>query len=253
LSGSGDYDDEMLRRAGLDDTTIDDLLSGRVALDHLRDGRVTDRVDLGLLVTFLEDARSVARRSAPTPSTELAAILGAGLSSPGPVAAAERIRMRDRIAGLGAAAKAAIGVGVAVAAVTAAGAVGALPGPAQHAVSATVKAVTPFEFPDHASSHADFGKTVSSDATGATDGQHGVDGQSVSSTAANNGLDVARQTPAGDHVPSSVPPAHSDESSSSESSGHADDASTNRSSAGDNASDTPGADHVPPSIPPRDR
>lgn len=45
------------------------------------------------------------------------------------------------------AAKAGFGISAAAAAVTAGGAAGVLPAPAQHGVAATVSAVTPFSFP----------------------------------------------------------------------------------------------------------
>lgn len=122
------------------------------------------------------------------------------------------------IAGLSVAAKATFGVTMAAASVTAAGAAGALPAPAQNAVSAAVEAVTPFSFPDKANDKADFGGKVSTDAR---DG--GVDGKEVSEDAkqngeanradgagqptdpGQNGLDKANTTPAAGHVPTSVP------------------------------------------------
>jgi hypothetical protein len=102
-----------------------------------------------------------------------------------------------------------------------------LPDPAQHAVAKVVSAATPFSFPDKASDKAGHGRTVSTDATGASDGVRGVDGQAVSdaktppgtpaggpaTTAANGvgantgatGLDRANETPAAGNAPTSVP------------------------------------------------
>jgi len=76
----------------------------------------------------------------------------------------------ELLAGLSVATKAALGISMATAAaVTAGGAAGVLPGPAQGAVATTVEAVTPFSFPDGANAKADFGGTVATDkASGGT-------------------------------------------------------------------------------------
>lgn len=174
-----------------------------------------------------------------------------------------------KLAGLGMAAKAGMGLTLAAASTTAAGAVGVLPEPAQHAVATVVAAATPFTFPDKAHDNAGLGATVSVDATGASDATPGVDGQAVSDAAktghggedstiaddagdgndadgdrggakatgvgpssGTTGLDRANQTPAAGHVPTSVPGPQS-------------------SSTGlDRAEETPAADRVPSSAPP---
>ncbi|HEX2699300.1 MAG TPA: hypothetical protein VHM89_03750, partial [Acidimicrobiales bacterium] len=194
------------------------------------------------LASFAEKLRSVASGPVPAPSAMLATMLAEGFSTekgdllataasnvPGPATQAVGLptwRKRRRvvgefIVGLSVGAKAAFGISMAAASVTAAGAAGALPAPAQHVVSAAVEATTPFEFPDRANDKADFGKRVSTDAR---DG--GVDGKVISEEAKHNGdahradgaghgnkptdlgqngLDQANGTPAAGHVPTSLP------------------------------------------------
>lgn len=123
-----------------------------------------------------------------------------------------------KLTGLGLAAKVGLGLTMAAASATGAGAAGVLPDAAQHAVAEAVSAVTPFEFPDEANDKADFGDTVSTDAT---DEDKGVDGGTVSDDAkrqgddagvpadagsqGQTGIDQADETPAADSTPSSVP------------------------------------------------
>lgn len=152
------------------------------------------------------------------------------------------------IAGLSVATKAAFGISMAAASVTAAGAAGALPAPAQNAVSAAVEAATPFSFPDKANDNADFGGKVSTDAH---DG--GVDGKEVSEDAkrngdahradagkptdpGQNGIDQANTTPAAGHVPTSLP------------SGQPATAGAGSTGLG-TANGTPAAGHTPESVP----
>lgn len=274
MSDSDDYHEEMFNARGLDDDVIDAILSGRDP----------GGADLAALVTFADQARAVARGPVPVPSPALASILTNGLpgdagGAPGREATAitapkKSTRKRAAaqfLAGLSIGAKVALGAGIAAASVTAAGAAGVLPEGLQHTVASTVSAVTPFEFPDQANTHADHGKTTSSDATGASDGQPGVDPHSVSSGAADNGLTTASQTPAGDHVPTSVPagppadPGAQSSNSSNADSAHPDTTNSDRSNsehgtpppdpgapvspANDTASATPGGAHLPPSVP----
>ena len=146
----------------------------------------------------------------------------------------------ELLAGLSVAAKAGFGITAA----------GVLPAPAQHSVAATVEAVTPFSFPDKANAKADFGGTVSTDAT---DG--GVDGKAVSTDAKLNaeatlnaelnrpadpgqkGLDQANATPAAGRAPTAVP------------SGRPATAGTQSSAGLTTAASTPAAGHVPTSVP----
>ncbi len=160
-----------------------------------------------------------------------------------------------------------LGLTLVVASTTAAGAVGVLPAPAQHAVATAVDAATPFTFPDsekeakkvkEAKEKSNFGATVSADATGASDGVPGVDGQAVSdaaknkaksdetdngvgpSTAGSKGLDRARETPAAGHVPTSVPAR----------SGAADTPGSPAANGLGTANSTPAAGKAPTSVPP---
>lgn len=64
-----------------------------------------------------------------------------------------------------------------------------LPDAAQHAVAEAVCAVTPFEFPDEVNDKADFGDTVSTDAT---DEDNGVDGGTVSDDAKPDGTPTSQ-------------------------------------------------------------
>lgn len=147
--------------------------------------------------------------------------------------------------------KAAIGMGFAAASLTAAGAAGALPGPAQHMVASTIAAVTPWTFPEKASDHADFGRTVSTDAhDGGVDGKvvsdaakHKHDGDGTEDTATTDdtrqtGLDRAGETPAAGHVPTSLPGANADGSGSGPS-----------ATGEDRVGETPAADHHPEAPP----
>lgn len=161
----------------------------------------------------------------------------------------------ELLAGLSVATKAAFGISMATAAaVTAGGAAGVLPGPAQGAVATTVEAVTPFSFPEQADPKTEFGGTV---ATDATDG--GVDGPTVSAEAklqgeanrpadtgstagrpaapGQQGLDQANSTPAAGRVPTAVP------------TGRPATAGTQSSTGLDTASSTPAAGHVPTAVP----
>lgn len=147
----------------------------------------------------------------------------------------------------GLAAKLALGVGVAAAGVGGAGAAGVLPGPVQDVVSTAVSAVTPFDLStDDKMKDAkdatdglddlenddgddtggkpgldtnpknDFGKAVSADARGESDGVRGVDGQAVSEVARNKnddkpnggsstGRNDAKKTPASSQGQNSRP------------------------------------------------
>jgi len=257
-------------------------------LDAILDGRDTGRPDVAPLAAFVAEVRELGSGPVPEPSLALASLLKHGVpvdesgslrpaavgNLPGREAKAAASRRTRRstaarfVAGLGVGAKVALGVGVAAAGVGVAGAAGALPGPVQHAAAVTVSAVTPFEFPDEADSHADHGKTTSSDATGASDDQNGVNGQSVSSSAADSGSSTASETPAGDHGPVSVPvgpPADPGSQRSNSSNSDNSNSSNSNSSSGehgppadpgsqssnglDTSSGTPGGAHVPPSVP----
>lgn len=233
------------------------------ALDALLNGGSSAQPGLDWLLPFVADLEKASQEPAPVVRPALALLLqqgfspesgtapaaapqgavptGAAPAATGPATAAmppspstERPFLRpvlrgalSRAGGLSLLAKAGLGLGLIAASSTAAGAAGVLPGPAQHVVATVVGAATPFSFPDKASDKADHGRTVSSDATGASDGVRGVDGGDVSgavratpSTSAGGGtttgdpvgpstgatgLDRANETPAAGHVPTSVP------------------------------------------------
>lgn len=257
MSGSDDYDSEMFRPHPLDDATIEAFFIGQGA-----DG------ELAPLAGFVDNVRSVASGPVPVPSVRLAAMLAKGFSTesgdrlvtaasnvPGPARQAaglpkrrkKKMMVAELLAGLSVAAKAAFGLTAAAAAVTAGGAAGVLPGPAQHAVATGVEAVTPFTFPDEADDKAEFGGTVSTDARNS-----GVDGKAVSADAranagasagaqpsdpGQNGLDQANTTPAAGHAPTSVP------------SGRPASAGAQASTGLGVAGSTPAAGHVPTSVP----
>lgn len=125
---------------------------------------------------------------------------------------------------LGAVGKAGLGATVAAAGVLGAGAAGALPGPADDAVRSAIETVSPVDFDASDDSPERFGGQVSADATGASDGENGVDGPSVAATApgaqhraddaapddppgttGETGLTRANQTPAAPHAPEVAP------------------------------------------------
>lgn len=165
-----------------------------------------------------------------------------------------------------------LGLTLVAASTTAAGAVGVLPAPAQHVVATAVDAATPFTFPDSeketkaakeakaakaAKEKSNFGTTVSADATGASDGVPGVNGEAVSDAAKNKaksdetsngvgantgskGLDRARETPAAGHVPPSVPARN----------GAADAAGSPAANGLGTANGTPAAGKAPTGVPP---
>ncbi len=99
------------------------------------------------LAAFVEDLRTMAGGPAPEPRPGLVTVMRQGASAPNTSPPGRRKMLVNTFVG-SLAAKLALGVGVAAASVTAAGAAGVLPEPAQHAVAAVVGAATPFELPD---------------------------------------------------------------------------------------------------------
>jgi len=254
VSGSGDYDTEMLRNHPLDDAAIEAFFTGQPVGE-----------ELAPLAGFVKDLRSMASGPVPVPSMQLSKMLAEGFSTangdllvtaasnvPGPAPQAaglpkwrkKKMMIAELLAGLSVAAKAGFGITAAAAAVTAGGAAGVLPGPAQHGVAVTVEAVTPFSFPDKANVKADFGGTVSTDAT-----EGGVDGGTVSTDAklngelnrpaapGQNGLDQANTTPAAGHAPTAVP------------SGRPATAGSQSTAGLTTAASTPAGAHVPTAVP----
>lgn len=137
----------------------------------------------------------------------------------------------SKLVSLSLAAKIGIGITVATASVAGAGAAGVLPDQANERARDAIEALTPVEFDSQADDHRkdagdpagsrgdNFGSVVSSDATGESDGEPGVDGSEISSLAPgaahrpadtgqaqagqpeSTGTDQATETPAADHVP----------------------------------------------------
>jgi hypothetical protein len=129
----------------------------------------------------------------------------------------------SKLVSLGLAAKVGLGVTVATASVAGAGAAGILPAQANERARDAIEAVTPVEFDEPAGDHGDdnFGGVVSSDATGESDGEPGVDGSEISEMAPGaahrpsdpgqapaqggapdaTGLDQATETPAAPSLP----------------------------------------------------
>ena len=129
--------------------------------------------------------------------------------------------LAGRVAGLGLVAKLGLGTSIAAAGVAGAGAAGVLPAGASNAVRDAIEAVSPVEFDNNSGGGTtSFGDRVSSDATGQSDGEKGVDGQRIAEQApgaanrpvggpgdgspgqsAETGLSRANQTPAAGHAP----------------------------------------------------
>ncbi len=224
------------------------------ALEALLSGAPSAQSGFDWLVPFVENLEKASQEPAPVVRPALALLLKEGLppvngtnplaTGPAPAAmppapSTERPVVRPvlrgalgRLAGLSLVAKAGLGFSLAAASTTAAGAAGVLPGPAQQAVARVVGAATPFNFPDNASDKADQGRNVSADATGASDGEAGVDGKAVS--------DAARTTPGNGSTPAGTPP---------------NDTAVGPSETGatglDRANETPAAGNVPTSVPGR--
>lgn len=205
MSDPGDHVPEMTPAPLLDDLTIDALVDGSPAprgLDQLG--------------AFAAVVRSVGDRPPPRPSPELAALLTRGAqdvaalqTTPIPRRATRR-SVLAKAAGLGLAAKIGFGTTAVAAGVVGAGAAGVLPGGADRVVRDAIEVVTPVEFTDRAdrlddrdgeadpvdtdgpadtgdagvpSLPGEHGDRVSSDATGESDGEPGVDGPTVAEQA----------------------------------------------------------------------
>jgi hypothetical protein len=179
------------------------------------------------LAAFAEQLRALGEGPVPPASHELTDLLygreavGDGTivaAGPGPGGRDGRTgRSRRR---LGPLAKVGIGTTLAVASATVAGAAGILPAAANRAVQGAIEVVSPLQFGHDDEDHDDnFGSRVSSDATGESDGENGVDGQEISDEtpgaghraqgsegetpgqSGETGLDRANQTPAAPNAP----------------------------------------------------
>jgi hypothetical protein len=246
---SGDNDCDMPPTGLLDDETIEAIVAG-------------DEVDARFdqLVAFARHVRTVGDDPPPPPSPALEAVFaGSDVARHGRTSSPSRRRFAGalgKVAGLGLAAQVGLGASVAAAGVVAAGAGGVLPGPATNGVRSAIEAVTPIEFGGSGASDEParrddpnrFGDRVSSDATGESDGDPGVDGGEISDEAPgaahrpphaggseNRGQDRAAETPAGSNQSDqAVDPGQSEGSSSSGGSDDTDDPPSG-------VDDTPGA------------
>lgn len=200
MSLASDHDAEF-GGTDVDDAAIEALCTGDDAGDELAE-----------LAAFADELHGRGSGPVPVPSVRLAAMLAGGFatgegdlpataatSRSGPVVGLagrptgrKARRIGEVLAGLSVAARATFAASMAAASVTAAGAAGILPDPAQGAVSAAVEAVTPFSFPGTAPGDADPGGRV---VTGAGDG--GVDGTAVGE-GAGEGEEVVRGDGDGD-------------------------------------------------------
>ncbi len=99
------------------------------------------------LAAFVDDLRIIGSGPAPEPRPGLVAVMRQGPSDPVVSTPGRRKMLVKTVVG-SLAAKLAFGVGAAAASVTAAGAAGVLPDPAQHVVASVVGATTPFALPD---------------------------------------------------------------------------------------------------------
>lgn len=169
MSFSCDEGGEMQRTDALDDLPDE-------AIESLLAGRAVPAAGAGLdsLAELARTVRTVAERPVPRPNASLAAALSAGFSTekgdllvtaasnvPGPAAtqAAGLPKWRKPHSMLpvtgpltGMVAKIVAGITAGLAGLTAAGAAGALPGPAQHAVATVINSVSPLNIPDGKSS-----------------------------------------------------------------------------------------------------
>jgi hypothetical protein len=127
----------------INDETVEALVAGRpvdARFDHL--------------AAFTHEARALSDRPPPKPSATLAAFVARSGAPAGRATTPLRPRRRHAVAagvaGLGLAAKIAIGASVGAVGVTAAGAAGVLPEPANREVRHLIEAATPIEFPEPA-------------------------------------------------------------------------------------------------------
>ena len=250
MTTSGDHGREMSLTWLLDDETSEAIMR-------------CDAVDPRLehLAVFAKQVRDLGDGPAPSVSQELQALIASGGGQRSGAVGRNRMfadqsmTATGRVASLGFAAK--LGLGTAAAALSMAGAAaaGVLPDQANDAVRHAVEAVTPVEFTEPGDEHpTNFGDRVSRDATGTSDGQRGVDGDTISDEApgaahrpadpgqpASTGLDRAAQTPAAPQLPADVPAAQADATNGPPDGAPADPQASPNGGAS--------AEHTPPSTP----
>lgn len=146
-----------------------------------------------LLASFVDDLRVVAGGPAPAPRPGLLAVMAQGATVPTAQTSGKRKMSVKTVLG-GLAARVALGVGVATASVTAAGAAGVLPEPAQQAVATVVSAATPFQLPDPSSAGvlaADEGTATTSTTPTTLAGDGEAAGENAGERKANHGVCVS--------------------------------------------------------------
>ncbi len=255
MTAFGDHGPDMSLTWLLDDETSEAIV---------RYDDVDPRLDH--LAAFAKQVRDLGDGPSPAASPALQALIasggrqGRGATRRNRMLADGTVTPTGRVAGLGFTAKLGLGTAVAVVGMAGAAAAGVLPDAAQHAVRNAVEAVTPVEFTEPADEHpTNFGERVSNDATGASDGEHGVDGAVISSEApgaahrpadpgepANTGLDRAAETPAAPYLPAEVPSPQADAHGGAPDTPPAGPPST-PTTGPDNAGVS--GDHTPPSVP----
>lgn len=176
------------------------------------------------LATFAEQVRALGNAPAPQPSpglatlfaTDLVAAVGGRPDGSRP-SGDDPVGVRPgRVVGLGRMAKVGLGTSLVAAGVVGAGIAGVLPAAANDAVRGAVEVVSPVDFGHPEDRAPTYGSRVSSDATGESDGENGVDGQQISEDApgaahrnggaapgqtGETGLTRANQTPAAPRAP----------------------------------------------------
>ena len=255
MTRSGDHGPEMSLTWLLDDETSEAILRG-------------DEVDprLERLSLFANQVRGLGDAPAPPASPALQELIASGggqrcgALGRNRMFAAQGMTATRRVASLGLAAKLGLGTAAAALGMAGAAAAGVLPDQANDAVRGAVEAVTPVEFTEPNTEHpTNFGDRVSSDATGTSDGERGVDGDTISDEApgeahrpaesgqpGSTGLDRAGETPAAPHAPDSASAAQDNAQN-----GPPDAAPADQHSPPTTGPDSGGAsaDHAPPDAP----
>jgi hypothetical protein len=156
-------DDNAMTRANL--YAYDDIVEALIRGDDVPAAHAP-------LATFTREVHALGEEPVPAPSAELAALLEGR-----PLGVLGRVSGMKRMAKLG------VGASLAAAGIIGAGAAGVLPAAANNAVRGAIEVVTPVQFGQSDEQPANFGDRVSSDATGESDGENGVDGQEISDEA----------------------------------------------------------------------
>lgn len=184
----------------LDDNAIEAIIHGDAV-----------SAEVAHLAAFAAQVRAAGQGPPPRPTPVLARLIAEG-APPGRRHGPRRALLA-KAAGLSLVAKVALGAAATTVAAAGAGATGVLPGPAGRAVRDAIELVSPVDFgdrdhdPDPGHREADarrHGERVSSDATGAGDGQPGVDGTEVSRDAPGRSP-APRASPAQPGGPASPP------------------------------------------------